>query len=208
MNVLAVGAHFDDVEIGCGGTIAKHIFEGDSVTVLVITDSAYTDKLSNYTRTKEVALKEGLDASKVMGYSLVCGNLQTRCVVFNPELVDLIESTINKNAIDIIYTHWDCDVHQDHQSIGKATLAAGRKTHSLLMYRSILYQSASTFEENFYVDISDFIEQKMKAIGMHKSEVSKFGSDWLNFWKQEAKLNGQHCGTGYAEVFKLVKFLA
>ena len=206
MNVLAIGAHFDDVEIGCGGTIAKHLHDGDNVTALVVTDSDYTDNFTNVIRSKETALKEGRSAADILGYNLVCGNLDTRKVEFNPTLVDLIETVIYERSIDLIYTHWDQDVHQDHQNVGKATLAAGRKQNRLLMYRSNLYLNTRRFDENFFIDISDFIDIKIKAIGAHQSEVKKFGDYWLEFWKQEAKTNGFRCGTEYGEVFQLVKY--
>jgi len=206
MNVLAIGAHFDDVEIGCGGALAKHRAEGDDVTVLVITDSDYADNLANFSRQKKTALKEGKAAAKILGYNLICGNMDTREVEFDPTLVDLIEKVIYEKSIDFIYTHWDQDVHQDHQNVGKASLAAGRKQQRLLMYRSNLYLNSRRFDENFFVDISDFIELKIKAIGAHKSEVEKFGERWLEFWEQEARTNGLRCGTGYAEVYQVVKY--
>jgi LmbE family N-acetylglucosaminyl deacetylase len=207
MNVLAIGAHFDDVEIGCGGAIAKHVQNGDNVTVLVVTDSDYEDQLSESRRTKDIALKEGKAAAKILGYDLVCGNLKTREVEFNPDLVDLIEKVIVDNSIDTIYTHWDQDVHQDHQSVGKASLTAGRKRYRFLMYRSNLYMNSMRFDENFFVDITQFVDLKLQAIAAHRSEVKKFGSDWLDFWKQEAKNNGLRCGREYAEVFQLVKYI-
>ena len=208
MNILAIGAHFDDVEIGCGGAIAKHVHNKDNVTVLVVTDSAYTEQNSNHTRTKNIALREGKAAADILGYELICGNLATREIAFNPELVDQIERVIHDHSIDMLYTHWDHDVHQDHQAIGKASLTAGRKLYRLLMYRSNLYQSSVSFNENFFVDISEFINPKMQAIAAHETEVKKFGPDWLNFWKQEAITNGVRCGTKYAEVFQIVKFLS
>jgi len=207
MNTLAVGAHFDDVEIGCGGAIAKHVHNGDNVTVLVVTDSAYTDHQINHTRSKKTALREGKAAADILGYQLVCGNLPTREIGFSPELVDLIEGVIHDHSIDMLYTHWDHDVHQDHQAIGKASLTAGRKLYRLLMYRSNLYQSSMPFNENFFVDISNFIDLKMRSVAAHETEVRKFGPEWLNFWKQEAMTNGIRCGTKYAEVFQIVKFL-
>ena len=114
MNVLAIGAHFDDVEIGCGGTIAKHLHEGDDVTALVVTDSDYTDNVANVIRSKETALKEGRAAADILGYNLVCGNLDTRKVEFNPTLVDLIETVIYERSIDLIeYTEGAWPVLKD-----------------------------------------------------------------------------------------------
>ncbi len=58
MNILGIGAHFDDLELGCGGTLIKHVEQGDNVTMLVITDSSYKDPSGNVIRDKDVAYKE------------------------------------------------------------------------------------------------------------------------------------------------------
>ncbi|MBF0168516.1 MAG: PIG-L family deacetylase [Alphaproteobacteria bacterium] len=208
MNVLAIGAHFDDIEIGCGGTIAKHVRNGDRVFGLIVTNSEYHNLDGTLRRTREVARKEGYEAARILGIELIEIGLSTREVTFCPHLIDLLERNIIEKSIDVIYTHWDNDVHQDHQSIGKATMAAGRKVNRIFMYRSNLYQTTFQFSGNYFVDISDFLEMKIESIREHKTEVDKFGPEWLSFWRHEASNNGQRCGTKYAEVFQLVKFLA
>ncbi len=59
MNVLAVGAHFDDIELGCGGTLARHVQKGDDVTVYVATHSGYSNPSGKIIRSREVAKKKG-----------------------------------------------------------------------------------------------------------------------------------------------------
>ncbi|MBT4121542.1 PIG-L family deacetylase, partial [bacterium] len=66
-SVLAIGAHFDDIELGCGGTVARHVSNGDNVIMLVLTDSAYYNYDGTPVRTVEVAKQEGEDAAKVLG---------------------------------------------------------------------------------------------------------------------------------------------
>ena len=209
MNILAIGAHFDDVELGCGATLAKHIHHGEKVIIQVITHSKYNSNSGKLIRAKNVALREGKAAAKALGCEeLICNNFETKKVQFDHVLVELIDEVIDKHAIDLIYTHWDYDVHQDHQAVGKATLAAGRKVSRLLMYRSNLNINSMDFCRNFYIDISDFIDVKMRAIAAHKTEVEKFGHDWLDFWRNEARNNGQRIGVPYAEAFQLIKYLA
>ena len=59
MNVLAIGAHFDDVELGCGGSLARHIANNDTVYIYVATDSAYGTYGGNEIRSGETARREG-----------------------------------------------------------------------------------------------------------------------------------------------------
>ncbi|MEW6600112.1 MAG: PIG-L deacetylase family protein [Nitrospirota bacterium] len=207
MNVLAIGAHFDDVEIGCGGTLAKHRANGDKVIVQVITHSKYADNNGNCMREKQVAFREGKKAARILDCRLICNNYETKHVQFGFKLISDIEEVIEKNRIDIIYTHWDLDVHQDHQAIGKATLAAGRKINSVMMYQSNLYSNSQQFNANYYVDISDYIDRKVAAIKAHRTEVEKFGAGWIEFWINEAMNNGKRFNVRYAEAYQLVKML-
>lgn len=208
MNVLAIGAHFDDAELGCGGTLAKHKANGDRVIVQVITHSKYYNHDGTLIKEKKVALQEGEKAADIIGCELICNNYETKQVKFTHELIEDINRVIDENKIDIIYTHWDHDVHQDHQAIGKASLAAGRKVNCLLMYQSNLYMNTRQFQANYFVDISDFIEIKKGSILAHETEVKKFGPDWVDFWVNEASNNGRKFNVKYAEAFQLVKYLS
>jgi len=208
MNVLAIGAHFDDVEIGCSGTLAKHRFNGDRVIILVITHSKYNDYNGNLIRDKGIAFREGQSAAKILDCELICSQWETKQVNFGYKLIEEINKVIDDYQIDIIYTHWDFDVHQDHWAIGKASLNAGRKINKLLMYQSNLYMNTQTFISNYFVDISDFIDLKIAAIKAHETEVKKFGEGWIDFWINEAMNNGKKFMVNYAEAFQLVKYLA
>ena len=74
MNVLAVGAHFDDVELGCSGTLINHAQNGDQVFVLVISSSGYANPNGELIRTDEIALQEGKEAARLMGAELLVFN--------------------------------------------------------------------------------------------------------------------------------------
>jgi len=207
-NVLAIGAHFDDVEIGCAGTLAKHKAKGDKVIILVITHSKYSNYDGNIIREKEKAFSEGSQAAEILDCELICFQWETKQVIFGYKLIEEINKIIDAYKIDIIYTHWDYDVHQDHLAIGKASLNAGRKVNNILMYQSNLYMNTRMFRANFFVDISDYIDLKIAAINAHESEVKKFGPEWINFWINEAMNNGKKLNVKYAEAFQLVKYLA
>ncbi len=207
MNVLAIGAHFDDVEIGCAGTLAKHRANGDRVIIQVITHSKYSDYKGNLIREKERAFREGKRAADILDCELICSQWETKQVDFGYKLIEEINEVIDENHIDIVYTHWDFDVHQDHQAIGKASLNAGRKINNLLMYQSNLYMNTQMFKANYFVDISDYIVNKIAAIKAHETEVKKFGEGWIDFWVNEAMNNGKKFNVKYAEAFQLVKFI-
>ena len=77
-NILAIGAHFDDIELGCGGSIAKHALEGDNVYAYVATVSGFSNPYSKSVRKNSVAKKEGKAAMNVLGIKkLYTGNFET-----------------------------------------------------------------------------------------------------------------------------------
>ena len=116
-SVLVVGAHFDDIEIGVGGTVLKHVANGDRVTLLVLTNSEYYNYDGTLIRSEEVARKEGEAAAKILGVErLVCTGLKTKTLTYGFELIEEINKVIDELETDIIYTHWDQDVHQDHSA--------------------------------------------------------------------------------------------
>lgn len=207
MNILSIGAHFDDVEIGCGGTLLKHVAGGDFVLSYILTDSAYTNHDGRVYRTAKKALEEGRAAAKILGVKLEYAKYKTKQLEFTTDLVESINKIIDKYRIDTVYTHWDKDVTHDHVAASKASLTAARHVPNLLMYRSNFYTSFNPFRENYFVDISDFIDRKIEAIKANKTECKRRGDKWLEFFKTRARMDGLKNEVEYAEAFEVVKLL-
>lgn len=208
MNVLAIGAHFDDIELGCGGAIARHVAKGDQVYVYVATDSGFANQNQEMIRSSEVAREEAEEAMNILGVKeLICGSFKTLELEFVDELNVQILNIVMKNYIELVYTHWSDDVHHDHYALARASLHGCRHVQRMLMYRSNWYHSASDFRGNFYVDISKYWEIKQQAIEAHKSEMDRTGKKWISFFRNEAENAGQRIGVKYAEVFELIKWL-
>jgi len=208
MNVLAIGAHFDDIELGCGGTVARHVRNNDTVYMHILTDSGYGTHNGKVLRTSEDAAREGKDAAKILGVEhLICEGLPTKKLPHVDDLVERINKVIDDNNIQCIYTHWLHDVNQDHAAAGRATLTAARHVPRVLMYRSNWYGTDSPFRMNYYVDISKFIDIKIRAIKAHKTEYQKFGERWVDFVKHQNRNNGIEMEIDFAEAFEMIKYL-
>lgn len=206
-NILAIGAHFDDIELGCGGTVARHVANGDNVIMLVLTNSAYYNYDGTPVRTVECAKSEGEVAAKILGVNkLISLGLETKTLEYGFELIEVINKVIDEENIKVVYTHWDKDVHQDHSAIGRATFNAGRHVKNILMYRSNWYHTTSEFRGNFYSDISDFMDIKIASVKAHENEYQKFGQGWVDFFVNENSNSGKKIGTKYAEAFEIVKY--
>jgi LmbE family N-acetylglucosaminyl deacetylase len=208
MNVLAIGAHFDDVELGCGGALARHAKNGDDVYVYVATVSGFANYNNQTVRSNETALGEAQTAMRVLGVKeLICGKFQTLAVEFVDALNMEILRIVEEKKIDMVYAHWAGDIHHDHQAVARASLHSCRHVPRLLMYRSNWYHSTMEFRGNFYVDITDYWDIKERAIRSHESEIDRTGEKWINFFRNEAENAGQRIGVKYAEVFEVVKWL-
>ena len=123
MKVLAVGAHFDDIELGCGGTIAKYIAAGDDVTVYVATESGFSDHRNKTIRSSEVARAEAEDAMRILGVkNMICGSFKALQLEFVDELNVEILKIVEEQSIDMVISHWAGDIHHDHYALAKASL--------------------------------------------------------------------------------------
>ena len=208
MNILAIGAHFDDVELGCGGALARHVANGDVVYVYVATVSGFVNQYGQTVRGSEAALEEAQNAMQVLGVKeMICGQFKTLEVEFVDSLNIEILKIVQEKEINMVYTHWIGDIHHDHQAVARASLHSCRHVPRLLMYRSNWYHSTMEFRGNFYVEITDYWDTKERGIRSHVSEIDRTGEKWISFFKNEAENAGQRIGVKYAEVFEVVKWL-
>lgn len=207
MNILAIGAHYDDVELGCSGTLIKHTLAGDKVTLIVVTDSAYKNPAGEPIRSADTAHKEGQKAAEIIGANLICLGYETFFVPFNEELTKTITSHIETLSIDTLYSHWVHDLHRDHQYVAKSTIMAARHVPRVLMYRSNYYDTYETFKGNFYSDISGTIGTKIEVIKAHQSELERVRYEWIDFMERQNANDGQKIGVKYAEKFETIRYL-
>ncbi len=207
MNVLAVGAHFDDIELGCAGSLAMHVQRGDQVYAYVATVSGFNNYNNDIIRADETAFQEGQKAMEILGVKLICGSFNTFEVEFAEPLNIEIVQIVEQKKIDRIYTHWSGDIHHDHHAVAQASLHSCRHVPRILMYRSNWYQSHLDFRGNYYIDITNFMDIKENAIKAHASELERTRYEWLKFFRNEAENAGQRIGVKHAEIFEIVKWL-
>lgn len=208
MNILAIGAHFDDIELGCGGAIARHIAAGNNITVYVATESGFSDHRNKTIRSSDTARAEAEEAMHILGVkNMICGSFKALELEFIDALNIEILRIVEENRIDLVFSHWAGDIHHDHYALAKASLHGCRHVPRMLMYRSNWYHTNQEFVGNFYIDISDYWKIKEEAIKAHKSEMKRTGEKWISFFRNEAENAGQRIGVEKAEVFQVIKWL-
>lgn len=207
---LAIGAHFDDVEIGAGGFIALEKARGSIVKVVVVANGDYDSLNGQKVRTEQVAKSEGVEAIKHIGLNerdLLCLRYPETEIPYNKEIICKIERIISDFNPDVILTQWIHDSHQDHINTSLSVISAARHNHSLLMWEPIFPSgrfSTIPFVPQLYVDISAHINQKIKGIESHQSQVEKFFKQdikWVEGVVARAKFRGFECQSDYAETF-------
>lgn len=204
MKVLAIGAHFDDIELGCSGTLLKHKENSDELYLLVITHSGYS-KGDEFLRSSDEAKKEGTKSAEQLGAELICLDKEPLVLVPTESFVLDIEAIINEINPDRVYTHQPTDTHGDHAAVGIASLRACRKCPEVFLYRSNWYIMDSSPNDNFYVDISNYIDSKISLIKNFESEMRKVNYTWLEFVKKQNEAAGAKINVQYAETFHIVK---
>ena len=165
MNILAIGAHPDDIELGCGGLLIKAARQGHNVSMYTLTRGAASGDPEQ--RTKEL-----MQSAKFIGAKkLWIDNFEdTRLNSNTAELINHIEFFINKANPDLIITHSLGDVHHDHKAIAASTIEAGRFIPNIMSYEIPLTKE---FKPQVYYDISDVVDDKVELIKIFWSQQSK-----------------------------------
>jgi len=199
MMILAVGAHPDDIELGAGGTIARHVIEGDSVYFLVLT---YGEKGGG---TKEIRKSEALESAKILNVkSVIFAEIPDTRVTDGPETISKIEEVIKEIEPDRIYTHSPKDFHQDHRNAALATFSASRRISEILSYESPFTQPS--FTPQMYVEITNTINLKILALKKFHSQRNKTFLR-IDAIKGLAKFRGYQVGVKYAEAFEIIRIV-
>lgn len=207
MNILAVGAHFDDVELGCGATLKKLNDAGHNIYIFVGTTSGFRSALSYDTlREDDDAQAEGKITAEMIGAELICGEFPTFHLDYSNKLNTMLMHIIEKYWIDWIFTHWDHDPHHDHWSLVKSVFHAGRHVKRVLAYQSSWHEAESQFAPNFFVDISKYWDFKMELLKSFHSEYSRVGDKWQRFCESNARINGLKINCIYAEGFQCIRW--
>jgi LmbE family N-acetylglucosaminyl deacetylase len=165
--VLAIGAHPDDVEIGCGGSLAKHQARGDVVHILTLSRGAGGGDVN-------VRTAEAQRAAQLLGARLQFGNLPDTRISDGVETIEIIEAAIRELRPTHVYTHCAEDTHQDHRAVNASSIVAARGVANVYCYQAPSW--TVEFRPNRFVDITAYIKQKIEAVGAYRSQIDRMES--------------------------------
>ena len=217
MKILIVSPHMDDEVLGMGATIAKHVHSGHEVYVCFVAHRVYNRKYDKIRNQKEV--EHALDAKNTLGYkkaeffSLNDERLDS-CI---QDIIIPLEDSISKIKPDIVYSPFYGDNHQDHRAVFQAVRVAIRPSAKVTPRRWLLYETPSstdqsppimesTFMPNYYVDIAEYIDKKVKAYNCYETEKRNYPhSRSEEALKIIAQKRGVEIGFEYAEAFMVMR---
>jgi LmbE family N-acetylglucosaminyl deacetylase len=171
VNILAIGAHPDDVEFGCGGTLIKYALQGHATYMLVLTDGGRGGDPA-------VRLQEQAAAAKALGVKEVFwGGYQDTEVPMGRALIQKVEEILHLVKPDLIFVHFGDDTHQDHRHLSTAVVTASRYTRNVLFYEG---PTTANFIPSVFVDLESVLKRKLHALKAHASQVEKTGVEGLS----------------------------
>ena len=204
--ILVLGAHPDDIEIGCGGTIKSFASQGSEIYFIVATlGEKCLVRDTNNQLLFERRKKESISSSKFLGVKEIffLGLADTN-IGHNGDTVSAIEQYVNYINPHFIFTHTKEDNHQDHRNLALATISAcRRKQINILHYESP--STAQSFLPVVFSDISKTIVNKIEALNYFSSQNEKIYLD-KEAIRGLAKYRGYISGYEYAEGFEISKY--
>ena len=183
-SILVVAAHPDDEVLGCGGTIARHVSEGDSVVVVFMTNGvsargAKKGSLADLERQKmsRFAL-QNLGIDDVYYESFPDNKMDTIPLI---DIVRVIELYVLDSKPRVVYTHFSHDLNIDHRITHQAVMTACRPQKSSTVKEIYCFEVLSStewnsiseikFNPNKFVNITEYYDKKIKALSEYKQEM-------------------------------------
>ncbi len=203
--VLVIGAHPDDPESGCGGTIILLKEKGYDVMCVYLTRGEGGIPGKSAQETAAIRTKESEEACRIMGVRHRFLTQIDGATEINKERYDEMLQLITDENPDIVFTHWPIDGHRDHRICSLLVYDSWRRSgynFDLYYYEVMTGTQTQMFTPTIYVDISKTAEKKAKASYAHKSQFIEQDVDVLKLWHiPMEKFRGLEYKTSAAEAF-------
>ena len=219
MNILAIGCHPDDLEIGCAGTLAKYAERGDRVIMCHVANGNLGHVVIMPDELRKMRTKEAEDAAALIGAESInidVGDMHVEAS--ERETINRLIEVVRYAKPDLIITHNPDDYMRDHQqtsqlafhaSFGSSIPHIQTATEAYGEIVPIFYMdtlAGINFVPTEYVDVTETIETKLKMLACHESQIKwmleHYKIDFIDFVRTCSKYRGLQCGVPYAEGFR------
>lgn len=194
LKILITGAHPDDPESGCGGTISRFVEMGHHVSVLYLTRGEAGIKGAGHDEAAKIRTAESLEACKVLKvHPLFFGQIDGDTAV-NKEAYRKMAELFEEEAPDVVFTHWPIDTHPDHRVCSNLVYHTWNgfrwnktKAFDLYYYEVMTGEQTQNFHPTHFMDITDVTTIKKEATLKH---VSQDAAGWFSYHEKMDEFRG------------------
>ena len=222
MNILAIGAHPDDIEINCAGTLAKYAAEGHKVFIATATNGNIGSATLPKDEIGAIRKKEAAKSASIIGAEYICLDYDDELFYEDVNVRMKFINLVRHCKADVILTHNPHDYNPDHMLTSKIIndiqvmipIAKLETEEEPCPTLPIIYYfepaKGMGFIPTDYVDITDYFETKKKMFLCHESQQAWMADNYAGFSAEDtftedmtitAKYRGMQCGVKYAEAF-------
>ncbi|MCK4827116.1 PIG-L family deacetylase [bacterium] len=200
--ILAIGAHPDDIELGCAGLIAKCVDMGAEVYTSVMSrcDDQFTEEEKGALKHEYCSSTNLLGISKTFLYDFPNKELPEHRI----EIMDILNNMQRDISPDLVLIPSLNDPHQDHSAVASSAIRTFRGTETILQYE-ILRHGSHTFTPTLFVDIADHLDKKLEALSCYKTQLERRAYFDNESFKALARTRGAQSGYEFAEGFVIYK---
>jgi LmbE family N-acetylglucosaminyl deacetylase len=202
LRIVCVGAHPDDPESGCGGTLARYTAVGHSVTVIYLTRGEAGIPGKSHEEAAAIRTAEAEAACKILGAKPVFAGQIDGATEVTHKTADALAKLLTEEKPDVVFTHWSIDTHFDHQAASMLTIRAylAARPRWLLYFFEVNSGSQTLgFMPTAYVDITATRDKKKQALFAHKSQNGE--RIYRDHHEVMETFRGRELGVAAAEAF-------
>jgi LmbE family N-acetylglucosaminyl deacetylase len=215
MSILFIGAHPDDIELGCGGTICHFVEKKPEREIICYhtTNGVYSDINGQSVRDFEEILEASNKSLSYLGIkkrNIIFADVPATQLKVNKESISELQKIIINQNVQYIFTHNNPDTyHQDHRNTHFISMAAARRyVNNIFLFELYFNYAGGLMIPNSYIDISKYMDKKCESVRYHKTEYIKFGSEkWIEDIKSLSRYRGMQVNVNFAEAFHVMKSL-
>ena len=222
MRVLAIGAHPDDVDLLCGGTLALCAARGDEVTIAVATngDVGSGEPEADRVEIAQVRRTEAQASANVIGASLIWMGFPDEFLFNDRACRERFIDAIREARPDVMFIHSETDYHPDHRVAGQVArdcripvsvplvMSQFPPTEIPTVFLMDTYKGRH-FEPEIFVDVSSVIDTKKAMLAAHESQAAwmqhVYGTDLADGMLVQTSFRGAQAGCDFAEGFRLLQ---
>ena len=202
---LVIVAHPDDAELAMGGTLQKLKANGIRTVVAVI--STGLSDIEQKKRREKSAQKsaDNIGFELIWPYALDYKQVED---IKTYDLVSSLDKLISEYSPSCIFSHWEHDSHTDHRLIANALLASSRKTKADIIAfppADLSTSQAYVFSPNYFVDISDYVDNKYKSIEMYNYLDRGYRSLNIDDYRRRDAYFGIVAQCSFSEAFLIIR---